>query len=82
MKIEKPVAAISMVRNDVFFADKWISYYGTQFGYEKLYNTQNPFQWMVAMSIDGKTNFFEKRVGEYALAPEEEDGAFDFDGDF
>ena len=37
MKIEKPVAAISMVRNDVFFADKWISYYGTQFGYENLY---------------------------------------------
>lgn len=61
-----------------FVADRLL----TQFGYEKMYNTQNPFQWMVAMSIDGKTNFFEKRVGEYALAPEEEDGAFDFDGDF
>ncbi len=33
----KPIAAISMVRNDSFFANKWISYYGAQFGYENLY---------------------------------------------
>ena len=54
----------------------------TQFGYDKMFNTSNPFQWMIAMSMDGKTNFFEKRVGEYALAPKEENDAFDFDGDF
>jgi ribonucleoside-diphosphate reductase subunit M2 len=54
----------------------------TQFSYAKIYNTPNPFQWMVAMSIDGKTNFFEKRVSEYALAGKEEDDAFDFDDDF
>ena len=48
----------------------------TQFSYAKIYNTPNPFQWMVAMSIDGKTNFFEeKRVSEYALAGKEEDDA-------
>ena len=35
--MEKPIAAISMVRNDTFFADKWISYYGAQLGYENLY---------------------------------------------
>ncbi|MDA8947954.1 glycosyltransferase family 2 protein [Flavobacteriaceae bacterium] len=33
----KPIAVISMVRNDTFFADKWIAYYGNQFGFEHLY---------------------------------------------
>ena len=31
-----------------------------------IYNTPNPFEWMELISIQGKTNFFEKRVGEYA----------------
>ena len=35
-------------------------------GLEKQYNTTNPFDWMELISIQGKTNFFEKRVGEYA----------------
>jgi ribonucleotide reductase beta subunit family protein with ferritin-like domain len=34
----------------------------------KLYNEQNPFDWMDLISVEGKTNFFEKRVGDYALA--------------
>ena len=33
---------------------------------DKIYNTSNPFDWMELISIQGKTNFFEKRVGEYA----------------
>ena len=33
---------------------------------EPIYNTHNPFEWMELISIQGKTNFFEKRVGEYA----------------
>ena len=33
----KPIAAISMARNDNFFVDKWISYYGIQLGYENIY---------------------------------------------
>ena len=38
-------------------------------GYEKLYpEAQNPFPWMELISLDGKSNFFEKRVGEYAKA--------------
>jgi len=37
-------------------------------GYEKLYNTPNPFDWMEMISLQGKTNFFEKRVGEYQKA--------------
>ena len=35
--MEKPIAVISMVRNDSFFANKWISYYGAQFGFQNLY---------------------------------------------
>jgi ribonucleotide reductase beta subunit family protein with ferritin-like domain len=35
-------------------------------GYPKFYQAKNPFDWMNLISIDGKTNFFEKRVGEYA----------------
>ena len=33
---------------------------------DPVYNTQNPFEWMELISIQGKTNFFEKRVGEYS----------------
>ena len=39
-----------------------------QLGNSKIYNTANPFDWMEMISLEGKTNFFEKRVGEYALA--------------
>jgi ribonucleotide reductase beta subunit family protein with ferritin-like domain len=35
-------------------------------GYDKIYKTANPFDWMVAISLSGKTNFFEKRVSEYS----------------
>merc|ERR1719486_25081 len=37
-------------------------------GHEKLYNATNPFDWMEMISLQGKTNFFERRVGEYAKA--------------
>ena len=37
-------------------------------GAPKLYNTTNPFDWMELISLQGKTNFFEKRVGEYQKA--------------
>jgi len=35
---------------------------------EKIYHTKNPFEWMEMISLQGKTNFFERRVGEYAKA--------------
>eukprot|EP01116_Phalansterium_solitarium_P019960 TRINITY_DN5753_c0_g2_i1.p1 TRINITY_DN5753_c0_g2~~TRINITY_DN5753_c0_g2_i1.p1 ORF type:complete len:351 (-),score=85.26 TRINITY_DN5753_c0_g2_i1:353-1354(-) len=35
-------------------------------GQPRIYNTANPFDWMEMISLQGKTNFFEKRVGEYA----------------
>ncbi|MAB55827.1 MAG: ribonucleoside-diphosphate reductase [Synechococcus sp. CPC35] len=37
-------------------------------GAPKLYNASNPFDWMELISLQGKTNFFEKRVGEYQKA--------------
>src|SRR5688572_17200026 len=37
-------------------------------GLTKVYNSENPFQWMELISITGKTNFFEKRVGDYQKA--------------
>ena len=41
---------------------------------EKQYNVTNPFDFMDMISLQGKTNFFEKRVGEYALANKEKPG--------
>ena len=37
-------------------------------GADKVYNTKNPFPWMELISLQGKTNFFEKRVGDYQKA--------------
>ena len=55
-------------------------------GLQKVYNSTNPFDWMEAISIQGKTNFFEKRVGEYSNAANpnanNEDNQFDLDEDF
>lgn len=39
-----------------------------QMGYSKLYNAVNPFDWMEMISLQGKTNFFERRVADYSLA--------------
>ena len=35
---------------------------------QRLYNSSNPFPWMELISLEGKTNFFEKRVSEYQRA--------------
>ena len=47
-----------------FVADHWLD----ALGYSKLYNTKNPFDFMDMISLEGKTNFFEKRVGDYQKA--------------
>src|ERR1700749_4839470 len=44
-----------------FVADRWL----TELGCDKYYNTTNPFDFMEMISLQGKTNFFEKRVGDY-----------------
>lgn len=54
-------------------------------GCEKAYGTANPFSWMDMISIQGKTNFFEKRVGDYAkagLMTKREDQVFSTEADF
>ena len=53
-------------------------------GLEKIYNSTNPFDWMELISIQGKTNFFEKRVGEYSniANSKKEDNVFELDDDF
>ena len=47
-----------------FVADRLI----VQLGYPKIYNSVNPFDFMEMISLEGKTNFFEKRVGDYSLS--------------
>ena len=64
-----------------FVADRLI----TQLGYKKIYNTTNPFQFMEVVCLDGKTNFFEKRVSEYknpSQVSKKEDRIFELDDDF
>jgi ribonucleotide reductase beta subunit family protein with ferritin-like domain len=54
-----------------------------QLGYGLLYGSSNPFDFMEMISVEGKTNFFEKRVGEYALATKTKDGnVFDMNAAF
>jgi ribonucleotide reductase beta subunit family protein with ferritin-like domain len=47
-----------------FVADRLL----VELGCPRHYQTLNPFTWMELISLQGKTNFFEKRVGEYAKA--------------
>lgn len=51
---------------------------------DKIYNVTNPFDWMEMISLEGKTNFFEKRVGEYSLATKDNnnENSFEFSEDF
>jgi ribonucleoside-diphosphate reductase beta chain len=54
-------------------------------GCEKIYNTANPFAWMEMISLQGKTNFFEKRVGDYQKAgvmADRDKQVFSLDEDF
>ena len=54
-----------------------------QLGYDKIYNVTNPFDFMELISMEQKTNFFESRVSDYALANKTMDAdVFDFNTDF
>ena len=51
----------------------------------KAYNAVNPFDWMDMISLQGKTNFFEKRVSEYSksgVGVEASEQVIGFDEDF
>ena len=51
--MKKPIAVVSMFRNDIFFANKWISYYGKNFGYEHIY-----------LFVDGKDQKLPKEASK------------------
>jgi ribonucleoside-diphosphate reductase beta chain len=64
-----------------FVADRLL----TELGNEKIYNNSNPFDFMDMINLQGKTNFFEKRVGEYQKAGvlnNENNTTFSLDSDF
>lgn len=56
--------AVLMSQYVQFCADRLL----VALGYDKHYHASNPFDWMTLISLQGKTNFFEKRVSEYAKA--------------
>ena len=54
-----------------------------QLGYDKIYNTGNPFDFMELISLEGKVNFFERYNDSYALATKtKDDNTFEFSEDF
>merc|ERR1719367_457194 len=64
-----------------FVADRLLS----ELSCQKIYNVENPFDFMENISLDGKTNFFEKRVGDYQKAgvmSTREENTFTLDADF
>ena len=64
-----------------FVADRLL----VELGNDKVYNATNPFDFMDMINLQGKTNFFEKRVGEYQKAGVKsggEDQTFSLDADF
>ncbi len=62
-----------------FVADRLV----LQLGYDKIYNTKNPFAWMEMISLDRKTNFFESRVSEYSLSNKTiDENTFDLTAEF
>jgi ribonucleoside-diphosphate reductase beta chain len=60
-----------MIQYIEFVADFWLS----ELGCSKVYNVSNPFDFMDMLSLRGKNNFFERRVGEYQKP---KDRAIDF----
>ncbi|ELW68416.1 Ribonucleoside-diphosphate reductase subunit M2 B [Tupaia chinensis] len=64
-----------------FVADRLL----VELGFSKIFHAENPFDFMENISLEGKTNFFEKRVSEYqrfAVMAETTDNVFTLDADF
>jgi ribonucleotide reductase beta subunit family protein with ferritin-like domain len=69
----------SMTQYIQFVADRL----AVQLGYKKIYNVLNSFPFMELISLDSKTNFFEKKSDAYALADKTKTiNDFDFTEDF
>lgn len=65
----------SMIQYIKFVSDRIMK----QIGYQTIWDEQNPFLWMENIALDGKTNFFEKRVGEYSKHMDSSKVVFDED---
>lgn len=64
-----------------FVADYWLG----RLGVAPHYNAKNPFDWMELISLEGKTNFFEKRVSEYqrpGVLSDKKEQTFTLDAEF
>ena len=73
--------AVLMCEYIEFVADRLL----VALGYEKVYKSANPFSFMEMISLQGKTNFFEKRVGDYqksGVMAKKEDQNFSLNEDF
>jgi ribonucleotide reductase beta subunit family protein with ferritin-like domain len=71
--------ADSMIEYIKFVADRL----SLQLGYDKIYNVKNPFNFMEMISLESKTNFFENKVSDYALATKDiADDCFELKTDF
>lgn len=76
VKIEKefiedalPVSLIGINKDTMstyieYVSDFWLE----KLGYPKIFNSENPFEWMQMIGLEGKSNFFERRVPEYSKA--------------
>ena len=73
--------ALLMCQYIEFVADRLLE----SLGNPKVYNVENPFPWMELISLQGKTNFFEKRVGDYqksGVMADKDKQVFSLDEDF
>jgi ribonucleoside-diphosphate reductase beta chain len=93
VKIEKQFITEALPCHLVGMNDKLMAQYiefvadrlSTQLGYGKIYSTVNPFDFMERISLEGKDNFFEKRVTNYAksgVGKKQEEMSFALDADF
>ena len=73
--------AVLMCQYIEFVADRLLE----SLGNDKVYHVENPFPWMELISLQGKTNFFEKRVGDYqksGVMADKDKQVFSLDEDF
>jgi len=70
--------AAQMTQYIQFVADRLM----IQLGEKPIWRVQNPFDWMETISLEGKTNFFEKRVGDYSKMMVSDGDSVRFDEEF
>ncbi|XP_074605255.1 ribonucleoside-diphosphate reductase subunit M2 [Brevipalpus obovatus] len=80
---------VSLIGMNIDLMSTYIEFVGdrllVELGCDRIYNVENPFDFMDNLSLDGKTNFFEKRVAEYQKSnvyAKDKDAAFIISADF